>query len=260
VNLRFQVTDLGKESLRRLHHHHPVKRPAMGRLATWAKAPGLWMAAGIGAVAFVAAGDPAQIKIFSTGGARTQEPSMLVSGTVTGRPHKRVFLSVNGMVRPVTVIHGTFQSNLPLVRGRNSIQASTDGNFWLPLGTSNSLKIAADIPIPDIWSELTWEGEGDLDLHMQTPDKQECWYQNKDTSTGAVLDVDNTVRDGPEHITMERANSGSYTISVVYYTAKTPKPVPWQLTVRFRGGKPHTYSGAVQTQGERSTAAMFAFP
>jgi hypothetical protein len=45
---------------------------------------------------------------------------------------------------------------------------------------------------------LTWDGPGDVDLHVFEPDDSHVYYQNKQGSVG-YLDVDNVYEYGPEH-------------------------------------------------------------
>lgn len=109
---------------------------------------------------------------------------------------------MNGALRPVSVDNGTFQSRVGLVPGRNRIQVLRDRHGLGLVGTSRPIQITAAIPSSDIWSELTWEGPGDIDLHLVQPDGEECSYSHRTTQIGATLDYDNTVKDGPEHITL----------------------------------------------------------
>ncbi len=179
-----------------------------------------------------------------------------VSGTVKNPAIKAVTLVTNGSRRPVTVQNGTFATKVPLIPGENRIQAITRGVASVPI------KIIANIPRSDIWMELSWAGEGDIDLHLYLPNGQHCFYQNKSTS-GAMLDVDNTQRDGPEHIVMEHAIPGKYRATVLYYRAakQPPPPVDWQVTVRLRDGRTRqTFTGRLSYQGEEQTVSTFTFP
>jgi hypothetical protein len=152
-----------------------------------------------------------------------------------------------------------FQTNVPLVAGLNRIRV-TDKKGWELFGGSNELRFVAALPAADIWTELSWDGEGDIDLHLLQPDGEECFYQHKTTEKGAVLDADNTLRDGPEHITMTQAIPGEYTISVVYFRALQPRAVPWQVTLRLRNGSLKEFHGLLHTVDEKQTVTTFRFP
>jgi len=45
---------------------------------------------------------------------------------------------------------------------------------------------------------LTWNGSGDVDLHIEEPDRTHVFWSNKQGNSGR-LDVDNTFANGPEH-------------------------------------------------------------
>ncbi len=64
---------------------------------------------------------------------------------------------------------------------------------------------------------LTWDTSGsDIDLHVSSPGGHTVNYRNK--SAGYLrLNVDNTNGYGPENISTEQAESGSYAISVVNF-------------------------------------------
>lgn len=193
----------------------------------------------------------------------TQEQSVVVTGTVSNPRISQIFLDVNGSSRPVSVDKGAFQSRVALVPGRNRIQASLDHHGLGLAGTSQTARIVALIPPSDIWTELTWDGPGDIDLHLLQPDGEECSYQRRTTQAGATLDYDNTVQDGPEHITMMNAVAGTYQVKVVYYAAagSPPRKVPWTVTLRLRNGAAQqTYSGVLESVGEAHTVTAFSLP
>ncbi len=188
------------------------------------------------------------------------QQSVLVRGQVTNPRISRIYLDVNGALRPVSVDDGTFQSRVGLLPGGNRIQASLDRHGLGRVATSQTVRIAAEIPSSDIWSELTWEGLGDIDLHLLQPDGEECWYSHRITRAGATLDYDNTVKDGPEHITLPSAVPGPYRVIVVYYAAAgaPPRKVPWMVTLSLRNNAfQRTYSGVLENVDEAQTVAEF---
>ncbi len=73
--------------------------------------------------------------------------------------------------------------------------------------------------------EVTWDGTGDVDLHLHsgttTPwfATNDCYYANTVSTWGAVLDFDNTSSSGPENIRMDApALATGYTIGVHNYS------------------------------------------
>lgn len=202
--------------------------------------------------------DPQQLGITSSATERsTNALSLMVSGTLRDTGIKTVTLVTNGSRRPVTVQNGTFQSRVPLIAGENTIQAITRKV------ASNPIKVVAQIPPADIWIELSWIGPGDIDLHLALPNGEHCFYSKRETPSGAILDFDNTQRDGPEHIVMNRAIEGSYRADVVYFSApkQPPDPVDWQVNFRLRNGKiQESFAGRLNNVGEEQEVFTFKFP
>jgi hypothetical protein len=188
-----------------------------------------------------------------------------VSGSVTNPVIRSVVIDVNGLHRQAVVDQsGMYTSRVPLVRGVNTIQAMVGGVASLVTAGSNVVHIVADLPPSDIWSELTWDGRGDIDLHLKLPNGEDCSYQNKATAAGAVLDVDNTVAFGPEHIVFDKAIRGTYQMSVVYFAAAADSgsdspnsqpasggAIPWHVTLRLHDSKStQHFSGVLHHVGE----------
>lgn len=189
----------------------------------------------------------------------TLERSVLVQGMVLDRSAKRIFLDVNGAVRSISVNQGEFRSQVSLLPGMNHIRASLYPDRFGLTNSSETLSFAANIPPSDIRTELTWDGPGDIDLHLVDPNGEECYYQHPATTSGAILDFDNTVADGPEHITMDNALPGTYRVKVVYYEAKglPPRKVPWTVTLRVKGGVQQEFSGVLEYENQVQDVVSF---
>ena len=78
--------------------------------------------------------------------------------------------------------------------------------------------------------ELTWDGSGDVDLHLhnasdtpwfsQSAADDDCFYASSTSTWGAVLDTDNTVANGPENVRIDVPELASpYTVGVHNYSA-----------------------------------------
>lgn len=73
--------------------------------------------------------------------------------------------------------------------------------------------------------ELTWDGTGDVDLHLHnansTPwfgNSDDCYYRHKTPTWGAWLDVDNVNANGPENIRIDNpALNHDYTVAIHNY-------------------------------------------
>ena len=176
-----------------------------------------------------------------------------VTGTIDNPLIESVALDVNGSSRLATVANGRFLSRVPLVRGANVIRASVGGAAALVTPGSNVISITANIPRSDIWSELTWDGPGDIDLHLYLPNGEHVYFENERSAAGAFLDFDNTARDGPEHIVMDTAIPGTYRMTVRYYSASVPGPVRWRVRVMLRDGAvTQDFSGVLTTVDEET--------
>jgi len=185
-------------------------------------------------------------------GFNTDTPVITVTGIVENLTAGTIILNVNGSPRQVVVNNGTFTSEVPLIRGENLILAEAGGI------TSNIVRVIAVIDRVDIWSELTWDGMGDVDFHLYLPNEEHCYYQNNTTASGAELDIDNTDGYGPEHITMTESIRGEYRLTVLYYSSsgddESPQPLNWKVTVRLNDGESQkNFSGTLTAVGEEQT-------
>jgi uncharacterized protein YfaP (DUF2135 family) len=78
----------------------------------------------------------------------------------------------------------------------------------------------AAVPPMDLQVLLTWDTDGtDLDLHVIEPSGDECYYGNRQTAAGGVLEVDDRDGYGPEVYLLPRAPIGEYRIAVAYHDA-----------------------------------------
>jgi hypothetical protein len=205
-------------------------------------------------------GNPGEFTI-GTASPNTTDRYAQVRGAVENPSVSAVRLDVNGSTQRVAVTNGLFSANVPLLRGENRIQASVEGAAANLVPASNMIRINAQIAPAAIWSALTWDGTGDVDLHLVLPDGRDCYYKQPRVGP-AVLDFDNTVGDGPEHIVVEQALPGKYQVLVKYFAAAgPPRNVRWWLDLRLKDGRErYNYSGVLEKVGEVQTATTFSFP
>lgn len=118
-------------------------------------------------------------------------------------PEQDVRIVNNGTEFPLTVSDSNATGKVILVSGENyiTLMIYTDGFRY---GRSISLLITSKIVISALRFELMWSGKADLDLHVDdgTHDNH-CYYSNKTVNKNLwdmKLDVDNTVKKGPENI------------------------------------------------------------
>ena len=80
---------------------------------------------------------------------------------------------------------------------------------------------------------LTWNGSGDVDLHVSEPSGNHIYYARKIGQSG-YLDVDNTVAYGPEHFVvpcdLNRSAAGVYTIAITNYARADGRTATVQIS------------------------------
>jgi uncharacterized protein YfaP (DUF2135 family) len=187
--------------------------------------------------------------------------SIDVHGQIENQNIPALVIFSNNFTQRVAVENGQFNATVPLLPGQNVIQASVPGAASILLPGSNLIHVNADIPPAAIWSALTWDGPGDVDLHLILPDGKDCFFDQREVG-GAVLDFDNTQSDGPEHITMDTAPPGTYQLRVVYYSGDRPN-VHWRVDLLLKDGRDHrVYSGVLEKADPQSfqTVTQFSFP
>ncbi len=79
---------------------------------------------------------------------------------------------------------------------------------------------------------MTWDGPGDVDLHVVEPNGTQVYYGRKSGQSG-FLDVDNTVQLGPEHYyascTAANIQEGTYRVGINNYSRATGRTATIQL-------------------------------
>ena len=87
---------------------------------------------------------------------------------------------------------------------------------------------------------LTWDGPGDVDLHVFEPNGQQVFYGAKQGTLG-YLDVDNTSALGPEHYyasCSSAAVGGTFLVSVANYSGADGRVATMQLSSASFVGEP----------------------
>ena len=94
---------------------------------------------------------------------------------------------------------------------------------------------------------LEWNGSGDVDLHTYEPNGNKVYFGAKQGRSGR-LDVDNTIKDGPEHFyadcSADKVMTGEYRIGVANYAGATGKTATVQVA-SWSGGVLSTNSVAL---------------
>jgi len=85
---------------------------------------------------------------------------------------------------------------------------------------------------------LTWDGPGDVDLHVFEPNGSHVYYGSR-AGTSGFLDVDNTVGMGPEHYyatcDASRLQEGLYRVGINNYARATGRTATLQLASAAKG-------------------------
>ncbi|MEO6603934.1 MAG: hypothetical protein ABIQ16_28885 [Polyangiaceae bacterium] len=85
---------------------------------------------------------------------------------------------------------------------------------------------------------LTWDGSGDVDLHATEPGNAHVYYGHK-TGQAGVLDVDNTVANGPEHYYAScdplKLLAGDYAIGINNYAGALGRTATVQVASYSNG-------------------------
>lgn len=102
----------------------------------------------------------------------------------------------------------------------------------------------------DIKITSTWDTEADIDLWVTDPFSEKIWYENETSSSGGVLDVDNTEGFGPENVywPTNEAPFGTYIVQIHYFGPEDG-PVTNCRVVIDNFGVQTTYNQALTPDG-----------
>jgi uncharacterized protein YfaP (DUF2135 family) len=180
---------------------------------------------------------------------------------------------------------GYFSVELSLNEGTNTLGFVTkgiNGNGQLVNVANTQLqpfKIIVSVPGAVILATLTWDTDGtDLDLYTIDPTGDFSAYYHHTTADGGNLDFDNTTGYGPEHWTLNTANTvrwGSNYVFRVHYYDDHVDPIPgpaipteWTVSVLLYEGTAHqqsstftgelAYHDAYDNDGPNDTGASWA--
>jgi hypothetical protein len=146
----------------------------------------------------------------------------------------------------------TYEYTIDLQSGGNTIRILVIGNFSTDavINEANIFAASDVFTITSISEELairivlTWETEGDVDLHLIAPGgsyflQNDCYFGNRNPDWGVeeftldnpMLDFDNTSGYGPETIVLPQPIDGLYAVVVHYYSAWSVDVTPTNVRV-----------------------------
>ncbi len=107
----------------------------------------------------------------------------------------------------------------------------------------------------DVQVTLVWDTAPDVDLHVIDPDGEEIWFDHTGSRSGGLLDVDDTMFDGPENVfwPVGGAPRGKYRVDVVLFEGFRSN---WKVRTRIDGVE-KVYSGTLTQYGERQRVVEF---
>lgn len=116
----------------------------------------------------------------------------------------------------------------------------------------------------DLKVTLLWNFYSDIDLHVKQPNGREIYFrQPRDNRTGGFLDVDNTRggRGSAENVFWASPQSGTYEVSLVYYSAPNDHSGGnCTVVIQQRGQAPQTYNVVMDRVGHRKAVATITVP
>jgi uncharacterized protein YfaP (DUF2135 family) len=103
----------------------------------------------------------------------------------------------------------------------------------------------------DVQVSIAWSGASDVDLHVFDPSGEEIFYDNKQSASGGLLDLDSNAAcsiDGrnAENVVWPAAGAprGTYRVVVDYYDDCGVAKTDWVVTLQVEGAAPRTFSGS----------------
>jgi hypothetical protein len=134
-------------------------------------------------------------------------------------------VSIGESTYPLKFINDSaFFQNIVIEKGENVIKINCVGkgkDLSVPVVADTEFRIVGDFNYV-LFSTLKWDTDGtDVDLHLVGPDGTDCYFDNKQTPWGGILDIDDVNGRGPEHITIPVLKQmGTYRLYAHYYDPK----------------------------------------
>lgn len=170
-----------------------------------------------------------------------------------------VYLVENGVERMVRVRDQVVTEKLVLSPGTNHIilQVERGGRLY-----SDHVAICSQVPKKDIKVLLTWDTDGtDVDLHVENPSGEDCYYGFMETVEGGKLDVDITDGYGPEVFTQADARVGEYKVKAHYYGSHgQPQTIARVQVILFEGTdfeKKYVFEAVLVKTGDSTDIGTF---
>lgn len=141
-----------------------------------------------------------------------------------------------------------------------NIGAAVVGDIENELAAVQPPEMPAEAETGFFTATLTWNGTGDVDLHVYEPGGSHVFYQTMSGQSG-YLDVDNTTANGPEHYfascEAETLQTGTYQVGIANYSRADGKTATLQIA-SFKDGALGTRSVTLgEPTGDAPSHMMF---
>jgi uncharacterized protein YfaP (DUF2135 family) len=173
-------------------------------------------------------------------------------------------ITVNGSTSILKInAYMAFKQEIGIRGGENRVKISATGydkNTGSAVVAGKEMTITGDFPPFALYTELAWNTQNDVDLHLTGPDGTDCYYARKTVSSwGGYLDVDNIVAYGPEHITIpELKMPGRYTLWVHYYADRGKGASNASVLVETQN-ESNIFTGRLNVTGDKWTVCYIDF-
>jgi uncharacterized protein YfaP (DUF2135 family)/uncharacterized protein YegJ (DUF2314 family) len=190
-----------------------------------------------------------------------------LSGTINGfETITSAIVEVNGTAFRLSVSNNTsYNQSIAINNGTNTIKITCYGtvdNERMAVATKE-ICVTGDFDTIPLYTQLRWNTNySDVDLHLLRAGYNvnnmwtvyDCFYNNKTTTWGAYLDVDDVNGYGPEHITIpSNPASGTYTLLVHYFDTHGAGITDAFVSVSTYNGTVHSFGPyRLATAGTRS--------
>jgi hypothetical protein len=201
----------------------------------------------------------------------TGTSAMILGGsaqrTVTStEPFNRVLVSVAGFpgYLELTLPNSVTSQDVILTLAQNLAESVFIVNIAAAAGTSVGTADTEPVSIVTVGTgpvqvSVSWNTESDVDLHLVEPGEEEIYYGNRESESGAILDLDSNAGcaiDGTRNENIfwptDSPPRGTYTIRVDNWDAcEVTGTTTFVVTVRVTGRSPVTFTGQLTGPGDQ---------
>ena len=144
-------------------------------------------------------------------GERVTSRIIEIEGEANPRAGDYITVQFADVQQRTPLANGSFQTSVVLRSGSNDIRVCQGRNC-------SAITLNADIEALGLMATLAWSGGGDLDLHVEDPQGQHCYFGAKEIHGACTLDIDDQYGNNPENMSVPvNASRGRYRFWVVNF-------------------------------------------